>query len=49
MKLWAYMCICLYKMIDNVLDGRAKFNHKAIEKRIKRLVVYLAIQTYAKI
>jgi len=35
MKLWAYMCT---KMIDNVLDGRAKCNHKAIEKRIKRLV-----------
>lgn len=46
MKLWAYMCT---KMIDKVLDGRTKFNHKAIEKRIKRLIVYLAIKTYAKI
>lgn len=29
-------------MIDNVLDGRPKYNHKAIEKRIKRLVNYFS-------
>lgn len=46
MKLWVYMCT---KMIDNVLDSRSKFNHKANEKRIRRLVLYLAIKTYAKI
>jgi len=46
MNLWVYMCI---KIIDNVLDGRAKFNHKAIEERIKRLVHYLTIKTYATI
>lgn len=28
------------KIIDNVLDGRAKINHKSIEERIKRLVNY---------
>lgn len=46
MKLWVYMCT---KIIDNVLDGRAKFNHKTNEERIKKLVLYLAIKTYAKI
>lgn len=46
MKLWVYMCT---KIIDNVLDGRAKINHKAIEERIKRLVNYFNYKTYAKI
>lgn len=33
-------------MIDNALDGRPKYNHKAIKERIKRIVNNLVIKTY---